>query len=256
MRIALISLTTMSLLASSVNAGEFKPTTIKISLREHKTNERWNPNWSWSKPSSSMVRMTSTRSGLGNGYMFFVMNREFIHGRYLRITWQADTTWSKWNHRVEIMDGAYIRSNDSDFPFQGRPLEKGNGILQTGLIRLGSFSMVTEEFLVDVSGGSQEYVTVFIRSRDAWVEQSGWLEVDLLEINWGAGGSGTMWRALFNEDVHMEKTGSTGDYGYIKTLQVPPDFVVPEYPLGTISAIAAGLISILLVKKRQRISLH
>ncbi|MHA2065460.1 MAG: hypothetical protein ACXABY_13890 [Candidatus Thorarchaeota archaeon] len=37
---------------------------------------------------------------------------------------------------------------------------------------------------------------------------------------------------------------------------VSPSFVIPEYPLGTISAIVIGLISILLVRKRQRISLR
>ena len=38
-------------------------------------------------------------------------------------------------------------------------------------------------------------------------------------------------------------------------ITVTPSFVIPEYPLGTISVIVVGLISILLVRKRQRISL-
>ncbi|MHA2172176.1 MAG: hypothetical protein ACXAB7_20075 [Candidatus Kariarchaeaceae archaeon] len=39
-------------------------------------------------------------------------------------------------------------------------------------------------------------------------------------------------------------------------ITVTPSFLIPEYPLGTISAIVVGLISILLVRKRQQISLH
>jgi parallel beta-helix repeat protein len=34
---------------------------------------------------------------------------------------------------------------------------------------------------------------------------------------------------------------------------VPPDFVIPEYPLGTISALVVGLIALLLVGRRARI---
>jgi hypothetical protein len=127
---------------------------------------------------------------------------------------------------------------------------KGNGLLQKGITRSGAFGPVTEEFLVDVSGASLDSVTIFIASRDAWIAQNGWLQVDMLEINTGSGGSGTLWRETFTGSIHMEKTDSTGDYGYLAS--GPPDFVIPEFPLGTISAIAAGLIALLIAGRRPR----
>ncbi|MHA2346186.1 MAG: hypothetical protein ACXACP_05670 [Candidatus Hodarchaeales archaeon] len=250
MKITLICLTAISLFAFNVVLAEFDPSTIVISLREHKSRDIRTPNWSWSKPSSSTCRMTSTTSGLGNGYMFFTVNRDFIQGKYFRIRWQAQNTWEDWSNRIYIMDGSYDRANDLDFPLQYHPLDKGNGRLQIALWHRGSFSWITEEFQVDVSGGSQDTVTIFIRSRDAWEAQSGWLQLDLLEIDTGAGGSGTLWRTHFLDSVHMEKTGSTGDYGYITPLLIPPYLVIPEFPLGTISAIAAGVLALLIAGKR------
>jgi len=194
--------------------------TIQFSLREHKTGAS-DPSWVFSKPSLSICRAASGTSSIGNAYMFFNVSREYIHGKYIRITWQGDYTYASWGSRVYVYDGSYDRSSDVDFPSGAGMLLKSTGLLQTGRTRTGDFGPVTEEFLVDVSGGVLPNVMIMIYSRDAWGSQSGWIQVDTVEINSGAGGSGVLYRGSFNDSITMERTGTTGDYGYISEGEPP-----------------------------------
>ena len=194
--------------------AKFELSTIQFSLREHKTYAAWDPAWSYTKSSASILRGTSTTSALGKSYFFFVVSRDWLHGKYIRVTWKADV-YVNWGNSVYIYDGAYNRSSDVDFPSGAGKLIKGNGLLQTLLTHTGDFGSLTEEGQVDVSGGSEPLVTVFIQSSDSWSGQSGYYQIDTVEINSGAGGSGTLYREPFNDSITMEKTGTTGDYGYI-----------------------------------------
>ena len=213
----------------------FDLTTLEISLREHKSSSSYNPGWAFSKPSASIVRAETTAAGsaVGTALIFFTVSKEYIHGKYIRITWEGDYTWGNWGSRVYIYDGSYDRQSELDFPAGSGLPSKGNGLLQTGLSHSGDFGPVTEEFQVDVSGSALENVTIMVVSGDSWVSQWGWLEVDLIEINSAAAGVGTLWREPFNGDITMERLGSNGDYGYISAGQPP---------LGATQDLAAGFL--------------
>ena len=126
-----------------------------------------------------------------------------------------------WSTRVIINDGAYNYASDVDFPSGAPPIVKGNGLLQTGLTKSGSFGMQTQEFQVDVSGGSEDMVSILIYSHDSWNSESGWYQVEAIEINEGAGGAGTLYREKFDAAIVMERTGTTGDYGRISSGYLP-----------------------------------
>ena len=201
--------------------AKFMVAQFQVSLREHKNYAAYNPNWVYSKPSSSKIRGTSSTPALGRSYFFVNVSREWLHGKYIRITWRGDYTAPTWGTQVYIYDGAYNRASDVDFPFDSGLLIKGNGLLQQGLMRTGDFSMRTEEFQVDVSGGSEDMVMIAIQSNDSWSGASGYYEVEVLEINSGPGGVGTLYHEPFKAAINMERTGTFGDYGYISEGELP-----------------------------------
>ncbi len=193
---------------------------FQVSIREHYSSAN-PPIWVYSKPTASILRGTSGNSSQGASYFFFVVSREWLHDKYLRITWKGDYSWGTWGTRVYIYDGAYDRSSDVDFPFGAPILNKGNGLLQTLLTHAGDFGSLTEEGQIDTSGGIEPLVTVFILSADSWTGQNGYYEVDMVEINSGPGGVGTLYNEPFKAAINMERTGSLGDYGYISEGELP-----------------------------------
>lgn len=196
-------------------------TPIQFSLREHKVYAGWNPNWSYSKQTASILRATSSWGALGRSYFFINVSREWLHGKYIRIRWAADYSNISWGTQVYIYDGAYNRASDVDFPSGSGLLPKGNGLLQAGLIHTGDFSMRTEEFQVDVSGGSEDMVMIAIQSNDSWNSADGYYQVETLEINSGPAGAGALRREKFDAAIVMERTGTTGDYGRISEGELP-----------------------------------
>ena len=194
---------------------------FQVSIREHKDNASWNPDWVFSKSSGSIIRGTSTLASLGAGLFFFNVKRDWIHGKYIRITWRF-SGWSTWGNTVRVYDGAYNRASLVDFPQGAGILLKGNGLLQTGLSHAGPFGPITEEFQVDASGGSEDMVMILIRSRDSWTGQQGLVDVDTVEINAGPGGVDVLYRESFDSAINMENTGTTYDYGYISEGGFPP----------------------------------
>jgi hypothetical protein len=189
---------------------------IKFNLREHKTSSGYNPGWRFIKIAPSVLRVRSTSENrVGNAYLFFRVNKSWIDNKYIRIKWQGSTTYSTWVHSIRIYDGEYNRSSSVDFPSTSPAFTKGNGLIQTLITRSGTFDLTTDEGQVDVSGASLDNVTVVIWSRDAWYQQTGWLDIHSLEINSHESGIGVLFLEHFIDDAHMEKTGTSGDYGYI-----------------------------------------
>lgn len=199
------------------------PEGFMVGIREHKIYAAWNPNWVYTKATSSILRGTTNDPALGRSHFVVNVSRAWIQGKYVRITWQGnyDAGAGSWGTRVVIYDGSYNVGSDVDFPSGSGPLIKGNGLLQTGLTKSGSFGMQTNEFQVDVSGGSEDMVSIMVYSNDSWNTFEGWYQVEALEINTGAGGAGTLYREKFDAAIVMERTGTTGDYGYISDGDLP-----------------------------------
>ncbi|MCK4266003.1 MAG: DUF2341 domain-containing protein [Thermoplasmata archaeon] len=196
---------------------------IQFSLREHKVYAAWNPVWTFSKATATIVRQTSSpNASLGAGYIFVVIPREWLHGKYIRWNWQGYGSLLRVIQLVYIYDGAYDRSSDVDFPSGAGKLIKGNGLLQTLDTNASTFPAETKDVQVNVAGGSEDYCTLFFQLSDAWSAYNFWQQIDWVEINDGAAGAGNQYSEHFTDSVHMERTGTTGDYGYISTGAVVP----------------------------------
>jgi len=195
-------------------------------LREHKYYTGYNPNVTFSIQSSTRARSASDSAGFAKAWMFFVVPRLWLHGKYLRFNWQGaySGTLGSDPWRVRVHDGLYCRSTAADFP-TGTDLDlliKGNGILQTPDYRSGAaFGPVTIDVLMALSGGSQDFVGIFFRLRDPQGNCSYTEDVDWLEINTGSGGSGNLLTVHFTDPVTMEVTGGYGDYGLVRKYVSP-----------------------------------
>jgi hypothetical protein len=173
---------------------------------------------------ASLLRVDETVSATdeGDGYVFIVINRTWLHGKYIRWNWQGtnDQATARLFAACYIYDGEYDRTSSTDFPDRAALLTKGNGKLQTLSERtVGSpgFSAETVDVLVDTSGGSQTNCTLFFKMRDAWTANKISIDLDWVEINTSSGGSGNLYSEHFTDSVTMEVTGTYADYGYIST---------------------------------------
>ena len=160
------------------------------------------------------------------------MPRNYLNGKYVRFRWEGYQSYSpSTRHWVLIYDGSYDRSNDTDFPNGSGIPTKGQGLLQTLASKDATFAAETVDTLIDVSAGTEEYCTIFFRLSDAWSGQNLWQQIEWFEINEAAGGAQNLWLEEFDDSVNMEKTGSTGDYGYISTGNITTNFDSVDYPV-------------------------
>ena len=151
---------------------------------------------------------------MGGMYMFFVVDRAWLHDKYIRWRWLGAYTHT-FTSLAQIWDGEYDRSSMVDFPSGAGRISKGNGLLQTLDSNVGSFAMETKDIQADTSGGSEEKCTIAFFFADSWNAQQGYLELDWIEINTGAGGAGPINDEQFTDAIVPEQTGTTADYGYI-----------------------------------------
>jgi hypothetical protein len=183
-------------------------------LREHEAHSGYYPAFLFSLPDNRLF-IESSEEGLGHSYEFFVVPRSWINGKYLRWNWEGDRGY--WEFRyfayMRIYDGAYDRASSIDFPTGSLILLKGNGILQQIITGGGAFGPDTEELLIDVSGGSEEFCTVVFLLGDGWNSVATKLWVDWIEINTGSGGSGNLVTINHEEHITMEQTATYSDYG-------------------------------------------
>jgi len=189
---------------------------LMFSLREHKYFAGGEPDFTFSNPANACKQFSDFDSE-GKGWIFVVVPRLFLDGKYLRF---YTTLGDQMIIRGYIYDGAYNRSNDSDFPEGSDIPTKGNGLLQTIMNHEGYFGTFLDEVLVDVSGGTQDKCTIFFMMYDAWDMYQGFMQIEWFAINTGSGGSGNLYNETFTDAITMEKTGSYGDYGYISSGEV------------------------------------
>jgi hypothetical protein len=217
-----------------------------IQLKLHSTDSPYNmggtfaQNYGLSQQFSD-VKATSTGAGIGQMYVFFVVNRTWLNGRILNWGWSGYAPFGSNYWWYSIYDGSYDRSSDSDFPYgSGIPL-KGAGILQsagspnTDEFRAGP---VATEITVNVASGNQANCTVFFCVRDGNSNEYRTMQIYWIFISQTDGG-------YLAEPVTMEHTGTNHDYGYTSpsldfsatwTIQDTIDHINWTYSLDTIYA--------------------
>lgn len=195
---------------------------LRFSLKEHKPNAPDAPEITFSKPSGSILRISSTISSTGEMYVFITGPTAFLHNKYLRIRWRGDFPSGNWLAQMVVNDGSYDRSSDTDFPPGSNVITKGNGSLDGGFFHIGNFGWTTEEKQLKLFGGglggvpaTLDNVTIMLAISENQDDEEGYWEVDWIQINEGSGGSGNLYLEEFTDSVHMELTGTEKDYGYI-----------------------------------------
>ncbi|MCW4035192.1 MAG: DUF2341 domain-containing protein, partial [Candidatus Bathyarchaeota archaeon] len=193
-----------------------------LSLKEHRINVAYGSSVSFSQVGGTELRIDSTASAsyMNFGYVFFVVPADWINGTYLRWVWDG-----YFSHGVDlcvahcrIYDGVYDRSSGADFvscsPY---PTAKGNGLLyQYNETVSGTWGSYTRDVLVDVDP-SCDFVTVFFFLFDYWYDGTVRLDLDLVEVNVGSGGSGNLVTVDFDVgSVVYDVTGTWNDYGLFR----------------------------------------
>lgn len=200
---------------------------LEFSLREHKLYSGLTIIGTFSKPDGTTLREESAASSWGGVYIFISVPRVWLNGKYLRFRWQGYCSYPRTNVLgVYIYDGDYDRTDDvQDFP-TGSFGTYGAGLLTTLIQQSNTFAMETKDFLIDTTGGVMPYCTIFWMVSDGWAS-SHWLQLDWVEFNSGADGSGNLYSEDFTDSIVMERTGTEGDYGRISTGSIP--FSKPPY---------------------------
>lgn len=164
---------------------------------------------------------TSSRQA---GWMFITVDKDWIHGKYLR--WY----WYKWGlgftggsayttPRFRQYDGEYSRSSTTDFAVSSEPAIKGSGGLVLEVDRAGSNCnyWYYQDILIDTSTCNQTFVTFMWADYDYSTTTRLGLILDFVQINTGAGGTGNLWTADIGTDqgqnLYFEVSGTYDDYG-------------------------------------------
>ena len=182
-----------------------------IQLREHDYHPSYNPVMLFNKYASMIQVLSSPASSLGQGNIFFIVDREWIDGKYMRWKWDINygtsVTW--------LLDGEYTRSSMVDFPSNSAMMLKGNGVLQVIDTTVG---LKVSDVLIDASGGVEDKATILIRLQDSWTSTIVYLDLYWLQINEGGGGFGNIidWNMNVGGTIlTMEQTGTLNDYGRV-----------------------------------------
>jgi len=186
-----------------------------LQLREHKDWDIYNPAITFTEPSTGVVKCNSTNGSIGRGYIFVSLPKAWLHGKKVSLTWETSSAHAAFFFDATIYDGSYDRSSDVDFPSGSVFLTKGNGLLQTIEDLDGTNASHTVTITMDLSEGSQDYVTIFVSLTDVWNTVSGWFEIENLQIKDTS--DNVLWSYDSIGDVDMEETGTKGDYGLYGT---------------------------------------
>jgi len=197
-----------------------------FALKEYKQWSSYNPSYTFSKSSDSVLRMMSTQSGLADAYAFMHIEKNYLNGKKLRISW-------RWYYdypndpvtlaRVYVVNNVHNRKleNSGEFWTQGdveHPVADYtsiNPLSYAATSNGGWISWSTDTSAVlDLSGFSSSAVTIMIKTIDPWVQDTTGLEVDYLQI---LDSNNNVLRTYhFTDLVCMDKTGGYYDYGLLR----------------------------------------
>jgi len=186
---------------------------MKFGLREHKPGGTYSPAVTFGKTDATRVYGNSTSASMAYWYILRPFLRSWLNGKKFQITWATTSSYSGMTFDVRIYDGYYNYQSDTDFPDGSAMPTKGNGLLQTIESKTGTQAEHTTTQTVNVSGGNQEYCTVFVSGYDSWSAQSGQYRVHYVAILDAS--DNVLDAEEFEGSVVMERTGTTKDYGYI-----------------------------------------
>ncbi len=200
-------------------------------LREMKWWADCPPDFRFSTPAPSILRIESTVPSEGGGYVFVQFKRADLDGKKLQVRWNLYYTypdmrdlgilvWYVFDKPCERTEMSDCFTEDLGFypPYWNITYAYLEGAHYPGPLGapagwLGWRTDTSE--LLNLSSWMSETVTVLLRAGDAWLYQSTIGDFDWLKVL--DAGNNEVYSCDFNGDVLMEETTTYHDYGLFLT---------------------------------------
>jgi len=174
----------------------------------------------------------------GSGYIFKVFNKTDVIGKDFKVRWEGFNFGQPTsdNARMEVFDGAYIRSDNTHFPDNAGKLLIGGGLLASANVLNIGFALQNSTILandIDYASSTEDQVTFFLRVLDLHTLASARIEVHLIQIgnDTAQGGNVTLYE-FTNPIVGYVDTSVDTDNGIVEgtcTGECPPQaFLNPD----------------------------
>jgi hypothetical protein len=167
-----------------------KPQNIDIwHWREHQTDPSYRPDIRFSKPTATVLRIDSYTAGissLGQGFIFIVVPKSYLHGKKVQIYWNGyfSASVSRVIGWVYVLDGVLDRS--SKLATTGVTVQFPSIQLLTYATTSGKTGWMgwrlNTSSIINLSSFSSEYVTLIIGLSDGWDTSTVMLDIDYLNI--------------------------------------------------------------------------
>jgi len=185
-------------------------------VREHQTHSSYYPNFAFSKPSAGVIRIGgSGATDLGDGYLFIIVPRSYLHGKKVQIYWNAYSSGTgASSFRIYIVNAELHRAQSLSITsitniFQYK-LAVDYGAVTGGW---GGWKTSTSGVL-DLSAFTSSYVALLICLGDGDTLNKVMLDVDWVKIL--DANNNVLMTFDFTEDLIMEVTNTYEDYGVVR----------------------------------------
>ncbi len=197
-----------------------------FAVKEYKQWSSYNPSYTFSKSSDSILRMMSTQSGLGDAYAFMHIDKNYLNGKKLRVSWRWYLDYSSTSYTLGwlyVVNNVHNRKQENygEFRTQGdieHPVTDYTYATACSLTATCNGAWINWQTgtsgVLSLSGFSGSTVTIMIKSLDPWVANTVGLEVDYLQV---LDSNNNVLRTYhFTDLVCMDKTGGYYDFGLLR----------------------------------------
>ncbi|MCW4002992.1 MAG: hypothetical protein NWE95_03650 [Candidatus Bathyarchaeota archaeon] len=201
------------------------PNQDAVALKEYKQYASYNPSYTFSKPTSSVLEMMSTQGGNGPAYAFFHIDKSYLHGNKLRVYWRWYLDYSGPSYtlayvyvvnnvanRKLINEGEFRTENNEEHPITD--FTYTTACWRTATCNGGWINWDTyTSNILDLSAYSST-VTIMIKSIDPWIANTVGLQVDYLQI---LNSNNQVIKTYdFSSPVSMDRSDTYYDYGILR----------------------------------------
>jgi len=197
-----------------------------FALKEYKRWSSYNPSYTFSKSTDTVLRMMSTTSGIGDAYIFLHIEKDYLNGKKLRISWRWYYDWSGTFISISqlyVVNNVHNRKleNSGEFRTQGdieHPIADYTSINPLSLYATSNGGWINwatnTSGVLNLNSFTSSVVTILIRTGDAWISETTGFEVDYLQI---LDSNNNVLRTYhFTSLACMDKTGGYYDYGLVR----------------------------------------